>query len=89
MLPNAVVIVTRSDTSRMDASRRRDRASGHRRPGQPPDALFDSLRPRQMVDNHTCSVGATFTVEDQLACKTDTTYWVITSDSGLIADQRW
>lgn len=86
MPPNAVVTVTLSDTSRMDAPAEEMGRQVIDEPGNVPVPYSIPFDPASIVDNHSYSVRATIEVQDQLAWTTDTNYPVITRDSGLTAD---
>jgi uncharacterized lipoprotein YbaY len=86
MPPDAVVIVTLSDTSLMDAPAVEIGAHVIDHPGQVPVPYAIGYDPGEIIDSHTYTVRATITAGDDLLWTTDTAYQVITRGNPTTAD---
>jgi putative lipoprotein len=86
MPPDAVVIVTLSDTSLMDAPAIEIGAHVIDNPGQVPVPYAIGYDPGEIIENHTYTVRATITAGDDLLWTTDTAYQVITRGNPTTAD---
>lgn len=86
MPPDAVVIVTLQDSSRMDAPAIEIGAHVIDSPGQVPVPYAVGYDPAEIIENHTYTVRATISAGDDLLWTTDTSHEVITRGNPTTAD---